>query len=121
MIGSDPRENPSPRNDGLELLADSTDQRAGLEADIREFFLREEEEWEDEDEMLGSELWDTMPAVDSKAVARTAGLFKRWLGKPLDVRLIRQGGYDNVDDMINHLVPKMMDGIATPAKREAAQ
>ena len=100
--------------------ASSTDQRAGLEADIREFFLREEEEWEEEEELLGSDLWDTMPAVDSKAVARVAGIFKKWLGKPLDVRLIRKGGYDDVEDMIHHLVPKMIDRITRAEKREAA-
>ena len=118
MIGSN-RQGPHQRNGGVES-ASGTDRRAGLEADIRKFFLREEEEWEEEEELLGSDLWDTMPAVDSKAVARTAGIFKEWLGKPLDVRLIRQGGYDNVEDVIRHLVPEMIDRITRAAKREAA-
>ena len=95
MIGSN-RQGPHQRNSGVET-ASGTDRRAGLEADIRKFFLREEEEWEEEEELLGSDLWDTMPAVDSKAVARTAGIFKEWLGKaprcPANpARWIRQRG-----------------------------
>ena len=51
-----------------------------------------------------------MPAVDSKAVARTSPIFEEHLGRPLDVQYIRPDGYQSVDDMIRHLVPAMMDG-----------
>ena len=56
-----------------------------------------------------SDLWNSMPTVDSKAVARTSSIFEEHLGHSLDVKLIRPGGYDSVEHMIGHLVPAMMD------------
>src|SRR3954454_453007 len=47
------------------------------------------------------DLWDDMPAIDSKAVARSSPLFKKFLGIELDVALIRAGGYKNIDDCID--------------------
>jgi hypothetical protein len=55
----------------------------------------------------GSDLWDAMPTIDSKTVATTVPIFERHLGIKLDVKRIKPGGYDNVDAMINHLVPLM--------------
>lgn len=55
----------------------------------------------------GADLWDDMPTVDSKAVARTSPIFERHLGIPLAVKLIRHGGYASIDDAIADLVPKM--------------
>ena len=60
-------------------------------------------------EAAGSDLWDSMPMIDSKEVARTSSIFEEHLGRPLDVRLIRPGGYDSIENMILHLVPAMMD------------
>lgn len=59
-----------------------------------------------------SDLWDSMPTVDSKTVARTSPIFRQHLGRPLDVKLIRPGGYQSIDDMINHLVPAMMKKVS---------
>lgn len=56
------------------------------------------------DEIPWKDLRANMPAVDSKTVARTAPLFERHLGSPLDVQRIRQGGYDSIDDITDHLV-----------------
>jgi hypothetical protein len=53
------------------------------------------------------DLWDDMPAIDSKAVARSSPIFKKFLGIELDVSLIRAGGYKSLDECINHLVPLM--------------
>ncbi len=55
-----------------------------------------------------SDLWDSMPTLDSKAVARSSPIFEQYLGRPLDIRLIRPGGYQSIDDLIDHLVPAMM-------------
>src|SRR5438128_1508837 len=55
----------------------------------------------------GDDLWDDMPKVDSKAIARSSPIFVRHLGAPLDVKLIRPGGYASIDDAIADLVPKM--------------
>jgi len=53
------------------------------------------------------DLWDGMPVVDSKTVARTSPIFERYLGIPLDVKLIRRGGYSSIDDVLADLLPKM--------------
>ena len=57
----------------------------------------------------GEDLWNCMPVVDSKAVARTSPIFERYFGIPLDVKLIRRGGYKSIDEMIGDLVPKMLE------------
>src|SRR6266568_3364249 len=44
----------------------------------------------------GTDLWDRMPVVDSKAVARLTHVFERHLGIPLNTKLIRPGGYKNI-------------------------
>ena|SRR5437879_5750762 len=56
----------------------------------------------------GVDLWDDMPKVDSKVIARSSPIFMRHLGTPLDVKLIRPGGYPSIDDAIADLVPKMV-------------
>lgn len=56
----------------------------------------------------GADLWDDMPTVDSKAVARTSPIFERHLGVRLDVKLIRAGGYASIDEFIADIVPKMV-------------
>src|SRR3954462_6721556 len=76
----------------------------------------EKEESEDWDQIVTGavadlpdelDLWDDMPTIDSKAVARTSPIFKKYLGIPLDPKLIRAGGYMSLEDMIDHLVPLM--------------
>lgn len=57
----------------------------------------------------GEDLWNCMPDVDSKAVARTSPIFERYLGIPLDIKLIRRGGYKSIDEMVGDLVPKMLE------------
>lgn len=54
-------------------------------------------------------IWDRMSGVDSKTVMRSSPVFKEVLGIDLDPRLVRAGGYKNEDDVINDLVPKMME------------
>lgn len=58
---------------------------------------------------VDSDLWDSMPTIDSKTVARASPIFETHLGRPLAIRLIRPGGYDSIDHMIRHLVPAMME------------
>ena len=52
----------------------------------------------------GGDLWADMPTVDSKTVARMAPLFKAHTGHALDIRRIRRGGYDRIEDVIQDLV-----------------
>jgi hypothetical protein len=87
---------------------------AKIAADIRAWWETESADWdaavtgaEPGDLPGGRDLWDGMPQVDSKAIARTSPIFERHLGIPLDVRLIRPGGYATIDDAIGDLVQKM--------------
>jgi len=57
----------------------------------------------------GEDLWNCMPVVDSKAVARTSPIFEKFFGIRLDVTLIRRGGYRSIDEMIGDLIPKMLE------------
>lgn len=66
------------------------------------------------------DLWDDMPVVDSKAVARASPLFEQHLGLPLDVKLIRAGGYKSIDEMIDYLV-LLMDEAAQKKQLGAAK
>ncbi len=95
------------------------DVRERLEAGLREFFQKEQAAWDDEEGMSDSDLWDSMPTVDSKTVARTAPIFEDCLGRKLDVRLIRQGGYQSVEDVISDLVPKMLGHQGQDTEQEA--
>ena len=106
----------SPRRTGQSALA----------AELREWCSHETADWDAlvEGEGTGtgihgsdSDLWESMPTLDSKTVARTSPIFEKHLGRPLKVRLIRPGGYDSVDDMVNHLVPAMMGLAETSALR----
>ncbi len=92
--------------------------RERLSSALRDWWDRERADWDAQvegsgteaaSEAAGSDLWDSMPMIDSKEVARTSSVFEEHLGRPLDVRLIRPGGYDSIKNMIRHLVPAMMD------------
>lgn len=85
---------------------------------LREWWSREQADWDARIEDNGAEavsdatdsdLWESMPMIDSKAVARTSPIFEEHMERPLDISLIRPGGYDSVENMIRHLVPAMMD------------
>ena len=92
--------------------------RERLSNALREWWGREQADWdariedngaEAVSDAAGSDLWESMPMIDSKAVARTSPIFEEHMGRPLDISLIRPGGYDSVENMIRHLVPAMMD------------
>lgn len=99
---------------------------AEIAADIQAWWDIESTDWDaavtgaDPGDLPGGrDLWDGMPQVDSKAIARTSPIFERHLGIPLDVRLIRPGGYTTIDDAIADLLPKMQVA-ADPAPRNGA-
>ena len=90
-------------------------------ADLKAWWEQESTDWDEavmgQDPASlpgGADLWDGMPKVDSKAVARTSPIFEKHFGVPLDVKLIRHGGYTSIDDVIADLVPKM-EGAAKQA------
>ena len=89
---------------------------AELEAELRSWLREQRASWDAAVQSgkpaspAGSlELWEDMPALDSKMVARSSHIFRKYLGIPLDPKLIRPGGYRDEDDMIRDLIPKMED------------
>ncbi len=92
----------------------SRSKAAALAAEIKKWWEAESTDWDaavtgtDLASLPGgADLWDDMPTVDSKAIARASPIFERHLGVPLDVKLIRHGGYASIEDAIADLVPKM--------------
>ena len=92
--------------------------RERLSSALRDWWDRERADWDAQVEgysaeavsdAADSDLWESMPTIDSKEVARTSAIFEEHLGRPLDIRLIRPDGYDSIENMILHLVPAMMD------------
>ena len=80
--------------------------RTRLEAELRAWWEEEQADWDalvTPGDAADSDLWTPMPTVDSKTVARMAPIFERHLGR-FNVRDIRPGGYDSIDDVIQHLV-----------------
>ena len=70
---------------------------------------REQADWDAQvaggDDATGTDLWGSMPTVDSKTVARMAPIFEKHEGCPLSMSgVIRPGGYASIDDVIQHLV-----------------
>lgn len=95
-------------------LSALSSQAAAVAAALTAWWAEECTDWDaavlgaDESSLPGGvDLWDSMPQVDSKAVARTSPIFERHFGIPLDVKLIRAGGYAGIEDVIAGLVPKM--------------
>ena len=86
---------------------------AAFAAALRAWWKNEEENWDslvesNVGEDLSVDIWDQMPVIDSKAVARSSPLFRKHLGIPLDTKLIRPGGYASIEEVIADLVPKMV-------------
>jgi hypothetical protein len=93
----------------------AADLSGAISAEIRAWWEVESTDWDaavtaaDPSALLGgADLWDDMPVVDSKTVARTSPIFERHIGIRLDVKLIRPGGYLSIEDAIADLVPKMI-------------
>ena len=102
------------------VARDAADVGARLAEDMRAEWNREQADWDAQvagDDATGTDLWDSMPTVDSKAVARMSPIFEKHLGRPLDVGLIRPGGYDSIGEVIEALVPKMMDASSSSKTR----
>jgi hypothetical protein len=65
-----------------------------------------------QDCMLGlddpdSDLWDDLPTVDSKTVAKLSPIVKGFLGRSLDPRWIQKGGYDSVESAVKDILDKL--------------
>lgn len=54
-----------------------------------------------------SDLWDDLPTVDSKTVAKLSPVVKKFVGRSLDPRWIRKGGYASVDEAVNDILGQL--------------
>jgi hypothetical protein len=97
---------------------------ASIAAALRQWWEEEAGDWDElvdgrgDDAQSETDLWDDLPQVDSKAIARTSPIFERHLGVPLDVKLIRRGGYGSIEEVILDLVPKMGEAAAKVSQGE---
>lgn len=87
-----------------------------LARDLRAFWAQESGDWDTQVAQApkaglpgGADLWGSMPQVDSKAVARMAPIFEKHLKIKFDAKLIKAGGYESIDEVIDHLVPAMQN------------
>ncbi len=62
-----------------------------------------------DDSMDDNDLWGDMPEIDSKAAARTAPICEEHLDIDFDMSMIREGGYDSIDDLIDDLLPQLRE------------
>ena len=90
-----------------------------LKADLDEYWDEQQASWDSKVESaeptqgeLG--LWDGIPNIDSKEVARMTPIFEKHLGPVFDVKHIRAGGYKDINDLIEDIVPKFT-GVELPA------
>jgi hypothetical protein len=54
----------------------------------------------------GSDLWE-LPPVDSKSVAKLSPFVKELVGRRLDPRWIRKGGYSTVSEAVDHMLVQL--------------
>ena len=81
-----------------------------LTQNLYAWWQQEQADWDAQvlgNDTTASDLWESMPTVDSKTVARMAPIFEKHTGHPFDVRRIRPGGYASIEEVIQHLVPEM--------------
>ncbi|MCI4365071.1 MAG: hypothetical protein L3K10_03290 [Thermoplasmata archaeon] len=89
-----------------------------LRAELLSTLRQIQKEWEvfaerppDSTGATATDVWNSMPAIDSKAVAETSPIFEKHLRIPLNPTLIRSGGYDSPEEAVDDLVPKMLDEV----------
>ena len=78
-----------------------------LAQELQAFWDREQDDWDAQVKGNAAptpDLWESMPIVDSKTVARMAPIFEKYEGRRFDVKRIRPGGYSSINNMIEHLV-----------------
>ncbi|MFB1064841.1 hypothetical protein [Natrinema sp. H-ect4] len=86
--------------------------REELERELRDWWNQRNEEWgsgKDDGLVEDGGVWSHMPEIDSKEVTRAAPVCEKHLDIDFDPSMIREGGYGSIDDLIDHLVPKMIE------------
>src|SRR5437667_10414609 len=88
---------PTVRRKGASAHMRAPQSSGTLSAALHTWWRQEAADWDSAVERAhgvhpAGNVWDDMPIVDSKAIARSSPLFEQYLGVPLDVTLIRRGG-----------------------------
>jgi len=89
----------------------SSDQFAAIKADLS---AQLSDRLQEEMEMLAFEvndeandLYEDLPVVDSKAVVKLSPLVEKMTGRKIDVKWIKNGGYDSKEEAISDLLDKI--------------
>ncbi len=56
------------------------------------------------------------PAIDSKRVLDASAVTKKVIGIDVPPKIIRKGGYNDLDDLVSHLVPRLRKVISGEIK-----
>ena len=56
------------------------------------------------------------PAIDSKRVLDASSVTKKIIGIDIPPKIIRKGGYNDLDDLVSHLVPRLRKVISGEIK-----
>jgi hypothetical protein len=101
---------------------DISDKKEALEESLREWWHERNSSWEIDDaddtgESTsetshgggGGDVWDHMPEIDSKEVTRAGSVCEEYLDTDFDPSLVREGGYGSIDDLVDDLVPKLIE------------
>lgn len=68
-----------------------------------------------------SDLWD-LPTVDSKTVCKLSPVVKALVGRRLEPTWIRKGGYDSIDEAVQHLIDQLRKHcVASSTSADVAQ
>jgi len=54
-----------------------------------------------------NDLYEDLPAVDSKAVVKLSPIVEKMTGRKIDVKWIKKGGYDSKDEALSDLLAKI--------------
>lgn len=81
-----------------------------IEKKLREWWDKRDEGLNDAlDIDSGEGAYRTLPTIDSKEAARAGQIIKEELGIEFDPSMVRGGGYDSFDDMLEHLLPQIKE------------
>lgn len=83
-----------------------------IEQKLREWWRERNEDWETDTEdgsRCEEDVWNHMPEIDSKEVARAGHIIGDHLDTEFDPTMIPPGGYNSIDALTDDLISKMLD------------
>lgn len=97
-MSSTPKDNPA------------TSKRQVLEKELRQWWCKRNEEWGSKSGGdVEGDLWEETPEIDSKEVVKAGNKCEPHLDGEFDTSIVQEGGYSSIEDLIDDLVPKMIE------------